>query len=112
MSKEVAFELEGEEEFLIDVDYYYYFRAARLSGPPEELESEITLPADIAERVKRFALDVMVPRWIKSIETQVQNMDFDNKPAQWSEEDREAAEESRASDRYDDLQYEKLYGGE
>lgn len=114
-TKSVMVELEGEEEFEIEVDYSYSYDAGCYSGLPEncypsEEDSEITGPKDLAELVKKFALEVMVPRWIKSIENQIEQMNDDGKPAEWSDEDRQANDEARAADAYDDMMYERKYG--
>lgn len=114
-TREIGIELEGVEEFLLEVEYSYSYTPGKYFGLPEncfpeEEESEICLPADLAEKVKRFALDVMVPRWIKQIENEVQNLEFDNKAAEWAAEDKADYENDRAADMYDDMMYERKYG--
>lgn len=89
-TREVTFELSGEDEFPVTIEWNYSFTPGRYFDLPEncypdEEESEVYLPSDLAEQVKRFAVDVMVPRWIKEIESAAGDMEWHG-VRKWAEE--------------------------
>jgi hypothetical protein len=104
--KEFTFELDGGE-LELDLDYTYSYDPGCYSGLPEncypaEEECEVLPPPDLANRVKRHA-EKMIPLWIKQIESRCMDMELDNDPAVWAEEDRKNYEESKAEAYFEEL---------
>jgi len=96
-TKTLRFELTGEEEHAIEVEWSYTHAPAKLYGPPEdchpdESEGEIVVPEDLKEQLEKFALETMVPRWIKEVENQISDLEFDGNPAQWAADLKESYE--------------------
>lgn len=85
-----TFELEnGEIE--LELQWSYYYDPGKYYGKPEgcypeEAECEVLPPIDINARLKAHA-EKMIPIWLKQIESECQDMELDNKPAEWAEEE-------------------------
>lgn len=85
------FPLPEVEEIELELEYDYYRKEAKTSGPPErcypeEEECEVNLPADYREQV-RAAYAKQAEVAITMIEAQVQQLLADNAPAQWVKDD-------------------------
>jgi hypothetical protein len=92
--RKIVLELEGTEDFELEVDYSAVNAPAQLSGPPEfchpdESECEIVLPLDLKAQLTAYALDILVPGWIKSIKKQCSDLEFDGEPFRWERERKE-----------------------
>lgn len=92
--RKIVLELEGTEDFELEIDYSTVDAPAQLSGHPEfchpdESECEIVLPADLKARLTAYAEEVLIPGWVKSIEKQCSNLEFDGEPFRWERESRD-----------------------
>lgn len=95
-TKKVTFEqdqLPGVDDIEFELSYSYSYKPAKTSGDPNscydsEEESEITLP-DGWEATVMLAYIKAAREAIKHIEfSLIPDMNFDNKPRQWAEEER------------------------
>lgn len=70
-------------------------------------DGEAVLPEDFVEKVKAHALQFVIPKWIKEIESQKSDLEFDGVVDRWIREDEKAADEFVAGERFDNIQFNK-----
>lgn len=105
-----TFELpEIDTEIELELDFTYSYDPGCYSGLPEncypsEEDAEITLEPEWEKRVIRIYTQAM-QNAIKSIHAQCDEMCSDGTVASWANEEREAAEMSRAEAYIDDRKY-------
>lgn len=88
-TKNIVVELTGEEDFPLEIEWSYTkgtptpSRIAPFSLTDDE--AEIIVPEDLKEQLTAFAAETLIPRWIKEIEKQISDLEFDGMPALWQE---------------------------
>lgn len=104
-----TFELTGSIE--LEIQYSYYHDPGCYSGPPErcypeESESEILPPTDLANRLKTWA-DKMLPIWTKQIEDACIDLEESDMAKAWAVEAWQDYQEAKADAAYEASKEEK-----
>lgn len=93
--KNIVLELTGTEDFPLEVEWSYsngrdHVKRHTLPFNLDDGEGEIIIPDDLEQQLKDFAIGTLIPRWLKEIENQISNLEFDGVPALWQEYQDEA----------------------
>lgn len=103
--KKICFYLD-EAEIELECGWNYSFTPGKYYGKPEDCypeseESDVELPKDFEEQIRRFALDVMVPKWIKMVEDEAERLRVSDAPREWAKDEDDRGDYEK--DLYDDM---------
>lgn len=94
MERTYEFEFEVDPILVeLDLEYSYYRQPAKLNGSPEdcypeEEEGEVSLVGNWKDKI-RDAFMAEAEQAIRSMEDRLMDLEFDNMPRKWAQEDQE-----------------------